>query len=172
MHPHDREFDARDSEPHQSSVGPGWLLLLPVLALFLIAPAPLGSWGLQQVGTSTSGRGKDWASLPAATGPVSVRIREVVGRGLDAPASLQGRELILEGFIVSPGATFGLARYSIACCAADAQGAQVLIEGQPTSLPHDSWVSVVGTFAGVRSGQVVIRATSVEPRPSPPEPFE
>lgn len=160
------------AESTRESVGPGWLLLLPVMALFLIAPAPIGSWGLKQVGSSSAGRSQNWAPLPASSGPVPVRLREIVGRASDAAPSLLGRSLLLEGFVVRPGATFSLARYSISCCAADAQGAQVLVEGHPISFASDSWVRVVGSFVEMRGDVVVVRALSVDPIQSPPEPFE
>ncbi len=170
-HNHYRDHSANaDSVRH--SVGPGWLLLLPVMALFLVAPAPIGSWGLKQVGSSSAGRSKNWAPLPLASGPIPVRLREVVGRANDATLSLRGRPLLLEGFVVRPGGSFALARYSIACCAADAQGAQVLVEGQPISFASDSWVRVIGSFVEMRGDVVVVRASSVDPIPSPPEPFE
>lgn len=171
LHARQVQRDEQDAEAPES-VGPGWLLLVPVMALFLIAPAPIGSWGLGQVGSSTGGRTRNWAPLPTTREPLGIRIREVVGRANDAPSTIRQRPLLLEGFVVKPGQSFRLARYSIACCAADAQGAQVEIEGQPTRLPVDSWVRVTGLFESVRGETVVVKATSVESIPSPAEPFE
>jgi uncharacterized repeat protein (TIGR03943 family) len=153
------------------SVGPGWLLLLPVIALFVVAPPPLGSWGLGQVGSSSRSE-QNWAPLPDSASPVSLRLRELVGRASGAPKTLSGRVFVLEGFVSRTGSPFAIARYSISCCAADAQGAEVIVEGVPSTAAVDSWVRVTAAYQEMRNDAVVVRATSIELVPSPGEPFE
>ena len=172
------EQPGRQSEPERSanapSVGPGWLLLVPVIALFVVSPRPLGSWGLNHTGASSAGADRNWSALPVGAGPVPLRVREVVGRANAGGATLRGRTVLIEGFVVRRSGGLGIARYSIACCAADAQAAQVLVrfEGVTPSLPPDSWVRVVADFTVVRGDDVELRARSFETIPSPPEPFE
>lgn len=163
-HDHDGGHDQ-----HRVSIGPGLLLLLPVLAVFLVAPPPLGSWGFQRVGRSASA--DNYKPLPASSRPVEIRLREVVGRSDAGGSSLRGRTLLLTGFVVPHRQGFALARYSIACCAADAQGAQVIVTGKPAPAA-DTWVRVTATYVRTADGEPVVNATSIETIPSPPEPFE
>jgi uncharacterized membrane protein YcgQ (UPF0703/DUF1980 family) len=80
----------------------------------------------------------------------------------------------LTGFIsrVDPGG-FQLARYQIACCAADAVPAIVLVRGVAGHPPRrDSWVRVTGAYLGGSGDLPRLAATSVEQIPVPNEPYE
>ncbi|MDQ1600771.1 MAG: hypothetical protein QOD68_2245, partial [Actinomycetota bacterium] len=80
----------------------------------------------------------------------------------------------LTGFIskVDPGG-FQLARYQIACCAADAVPAVVIVHGVAGHPPRrDSWVRVTGAYLGGSGDLPRLAATSVEQIPVPNEPYE
>jgi uncharacterized membrane protein YcgQ (UPF0703/DUF1980 family) len=71
------------------------------------------------------------------------------------------------------GAGFVIARYQIACCAADAVAAVARIVGASGDTPtRDSWVAVTGTYHGLVDGVPELRATSLQIIPAPVDPYE
>jgi uncharacterized repeat protein (TIGR03943 family) len=89
-------------------------------------------------------------------------------------ASFNGARVRLVGFVApAEGDGFLVARYSIACCAADALAATAHVVGWNGPVPgRDTWVEVEGTFE--RGGAVNPRfaAVSVTPIPEPNDPYE
>ena len=142
-----------DHEPHAPKVA--WLLVLPVLAVVLIAPNPLGSFTAARQSSTAAVVAPPDPFPPlqrAADGTVSLPVMEFVRRALfDDRRSLDGVPVRLVG-MVSPkgkGGTedFRLVRFMIACCAADAQAVQVAVHGvQGKVPPNDSWVEVIGRY--------------------------
>jgi hypothetical protein len=97
-HAHD---DGHDDGHDHAHGGPAaaWLLLLPVLAIFLVAPPALGAFSADRavfVGEPTSG----FEPLPDGD-PVDVPVRDYVARAVwDAGLTLQDRRVALTGFVV------------------------------------------------------------------------
>lgn len=174
-----------------------WLLLLPVLAIFLVAPPALGADAVTRSGGTfgalerSSDRSPSPEFPPLPDGPVvPVRMSDFVTRAVwDDSGTLHGREVRLTGFIVHgvDGGTY-LARLVIACCAADATPVRVLLEGgapgggMPSTgvpgaaadlatLPQDGWFEVRGRLvpgsANPRT-RFVPRLTVSQLRPIPP----
>jgi uncharacterized repeat protein (TIGR03943 family) len=80
----------------------------------------------------------------------------------------------LTGFVAAAESRgFELARYQIACCAADAAPVVVQVVGTSgDSPPLDQWVEVTGTFQP-SSGEVPeLAATSIVEIEAPNEPYE
>jgi len=168
--------DDRDHAAHHQRAGVGWLLLVPVLVLFVIAPPSLGAWGVANAGRITHRKGSNYPPIAAGHGPSVMAIKDVYGRAVEGDgASFNRQAVLVRGFVVPApkGQTgFMVARYSIACCAADALVAELRVLG-PQSVPHQStWVEVVGIYAGLDRGIPQLRATSVKVIPVPNEPFE
>jgi len=148
-----------DHEGHAPKVA--WLLVLPVLAVVLIAPNPLGSFtaARQSAKAAVVAPPDPFPPLQrAADGTVSLPVMEFVRRALfDDRRSLDGVPVRLVG-MVSPkgkGGTedFRLVRFMIACCAADAQAVQVAVHGvQGKVPPNDSWVEVIGRYRAPTGG--------------------
>lgn len=146
-----RDSSAEDSggPGHGHSPGVAWLLALPVLALTVVAPDPLGAFA--------AGRAADWEPTPpaAAFGPlpaptdgaVDLTLAEFRGRAaFDEHQSLKGATVRLTGFVqetTSDG--FILARFVLRCCAADAAPIRVAIR-TGTRPAADSWVEVTGMW--------------------------
>ncbi|MGP4022631.1 TIGR03943 family putative permease subunit [Actinomadura sp. 3N407] len=175
---------------HDHSRGPrvAWLLGLPVLAIFVIAPPALGSF--------TAARDTDRAAPPPAPpddgfrplsttgGPVEMTMGEFIGRAYEAqtgdPASLRGVPVRLTGF-VTPGGKgrdgWQITRMKIACCAGDAVPFPVTVRGVPQP-PADSWVRVVGVWEppapdrGDRTVVQTLRARSLQKIEKPKNPYE
>ena len=134
---------------HQHSARSAWLLLLPVLAIFLVAPPALGADSVKRadngaaVARSATEDSALYPDLPAAD-VLPIGMAEFASRAaFDRSRSLEGRVVRLTGFIVNDGDQVFLARLSIACCAADAFPVRVRLDGR-AALDNDTWVEVTG----------------------------
>jgi uncharacterized repeat protein (TIGR03943 family) len=132
----------------------GWLLALPLVALALISPPPLGADAARHdLGRAVPIPSYDgFLPLPPATdGPIALRVSDFVARAAyDRHETLAGVRIRLTGFVVRhPDVTdrYLLTRFSLACCAADAFASQVEVRGLEGFPPPDNtWVVVVGEW--------------------------
>jgi uncharacterized repeat protein (TIGR03943 family) len=154
----------------------GWLLLAPVLALLLVTPPALGSFGVDRSAavTVTSG-GRTFDQLPAdATVPMT--LMEFDERVADHDgASFGSTPVRLTGFVArtADGKGFRIARYQIACCAADAVASVLRVTGTIGNPPvRDQWVTVTGTFQHSADEVPELHATSLTEMPAPADPYE
>jgi uncharacterized repeat protein (TIGR03943 family) len=167
-HGHDHE--------HAHRVGVGWLLLAPIAALLLVAPPTLGAYGVNRAGTIKVSPGKAFFKpLKQADAPVEMTVLEYIERALEHNgASFHSVPVKLTGFVAgSQAGSFRLARYQIACCAADATPVVIEVVGTSGTPPgDDQWVTVTGTFQ--RGGGDIPRlaATSIVEIPAPEDPYE
>jgi uncharacterized repeat protein (TIGR03943 family) len=171
---------------HQHNSRSPWLLILPVLAIFLIAPPALGADKVARSGersvVAQQPKGEsnvDFAPLPDEEAPL-LKIGDVVTRAIwDDSGSLDGRQIRLVGFVVkgTEGSDY-LARLIISCCAADATPVKVKLDGgQTEQYPPDTWLEVRGEVRtdtanegnGYAPTFVVLQANQVQP---PPDPYE
>nr|WP_166639855.1 TIGR03943 family protein [Amycolatopsis sp. SID8362] len=150
---------ARRVEPHPATEHDGhahrtrstWMLILPVLAIFLIAPPALGADSVNRSDgrvISQARQVKTSAFAPLASGnPLPLTLTEVVTRaGWDATNSLNGRTVRLTGFVAHNRNVVYLARLVIGCCAADAFPVKVRVTGAGVAaLRDDQWVETTGT---------------------------
>jgi uncharacterized repeat protein (TIGR03943 family) len=171
--------------------GPGgprtaWLLCLPVLAIFAVAPPELGVFTATRADDARQApppevrTAEDDYALPPTPDPYPMSIGEFMGRSFEAQiggqVTLAGRRLELKGF-VTPGEKGGwyLTRLQMSCCAADAMPLKVRILGAPAP-PKGSWVKVVGVWrpAGRPDQQGVYQFTAqrVTPTTKPDNPYE
>ena len=148
------------ADPHSHDDGHGhshgaarsaWMLLMPVLAIFLIAPPALGADSVNRAGgrTVASEQRQDqviktkFPPLPAGS-LVPMRMADVATRAAwDSTNSLNGRNLELTGFVVHDAAGVYVARMVITCCAADAMPVKARMIGTE-GLADDEWVTVTG----------------------------
>ncbi len=137
---------------HHHSSRSAWLLLLPVLAIFLVTPQALGADSVlrgENRAASTRAAADDGSSLFPAIPQgdvVSLPMGDFAARAAwDEGDSLDGRTVRLTGFIVTQDDVVYLARLSIACCAADAFPTKVKLDGPGTDgLANDMWVEAIG----------------------------
>ncbi|GAA0587601.1 TIGR03943 family putative permease subunit [Actinomadura livida] len=187
-HPDHDHPDHGHGHGHDHSRGPrvAWLLGLPVLAIFVIAPPALGSFsaarGTDRAAPPPAPPDDGFPPLSAAAGPVDMSVGEFIGRAHEAqtgdPAKLQGVPVRLTGFVTPAGKGRGgwqLTRMKIACCAGDAVPFPVRVRGVPQP-PADSWVRVTGVWEPPRqSGRTVVqtlRAHSLREIEEPKNPYE
>jgi uncharacterized repeat protein (TIGR03943 family) len=168
-HGHDHE--------HAHKVGVGWLLLAPIAALLLVAPPTLGSYGVSRAATVNIREGKStFKPLKRNAAPREMTLLEYVQRAFDhRGASFNGAQIQLTGFVAgAEGGGFRLARYQIACCAADATPVVLDVVGTSGTTPlDDQWVRVTGTFQPGGADEVPeFAATSVVEISAPDDPYE
>ena len=173
--------DAHGHHHHEPKVG--WLLLLPVLGLLLVAPPALGSYAAGQAGTvlTDPGTDSDYPALPPGD-PVDVSLLDYASRAVfDDGRSLTGRTLRLTGFVTpGPDGEPMLARMVMSCCAADGRPIKVGLAGDgPAGAKADTWIQVVGTWTDraerdpVNQAQVpYVQVGSWQEIPAPKQQYE
>ena len=170
----DRDLDGHEHRGGGERIG--WLLLAPIAALLLVAPPTLGSYGVGRGARVDIRAGAEVLDpLPRGAGPVRMTLLEFGQRAFDHDgASFNGAAVQLTGFVAAQeGAGFRLARYQIACCAADAAPVVVRVVGVEGSPPRDQWVTVTGTFQPPGGDQFPrLAATSVVEIRAPNDPYE
>jgi uncharacterized repeat protein (TIGR03943 family) len=130
-----------------------WLLVVPLLVLILVAPPALGSYaaGRRSVPVAYWLGGRD-ASFPplaeAVGGAVPMDLSEFYYRALyDPRRSLGGVRVRLLGFVTlrhANGAGYQLTRFSMFCCAADAEVIEVAVQGDSTPRAAEQWLLLEG----------------------------
>jgi uncharacterized repeat protein (TIGR03943 family) len=145
--PDDHGHDHGGKGHHEPRIG--WLLILPVLGLLLVAPPALGSYAAGQAGTALGSQPvSDYPPLPAGD-PVRLTVLDYASRAIfDQGASIGDRRIQLTGFVAT-GANGEpiLARMILSCCAADGRPIKLGMAGDPpTGLAPDTWVEVVGRY--------------------------
>jgi uncharacterized repeat protein (TIGR03943 family) len=171
-----------------------WLLLLPALVIFVIAPPSLGSFSVARPDSAPAGppaapgsdaRGSEGFGTLPGTGPIEMPIGEFVGRAWQehyggSPTGLRGRTVMLTGFVTRPARSgaggWTLTRMRITCCAADGVPMQVIVTGRPAP-PADSWVQVTGSWQALPPPSTdqplqVLTATGLRRITKPREPYE
>ncbi len=157
-----------------------WLLVLPLLALILVAPPALGSYSATRTGTALQ-EPLAYPDLPAAD-PLPLNVVDYAGRAVyDHGRTLQDRRIQLTGFLaLDRDGTPYLVRMALNCCAADAQPVKVALTGQvPPVLQPDTWLRVTGTYTPRRTKDPVnggpipfIEVTEAKPVAEPTDPYD
>ncbi len=144
---HDHDHDHGHGAPRVA-----WLLVAPAAVLALVAPPALGSFTVARQTApielpggvaDTLGPddpGQDFRTLPLV---------QYGWRALsDDVSPLVDRRIRLTGFVTPrEGGGWYVSRIAISCCAADAVGITVVVDGEQGDLAPDQWVEVIGTWA-------------------------
>lgn len=170
---------------HDHAPRVAWLLCLPLVAVFVIAPPALGAFTADRAGTappaalpSPPAGGSD--VLDASDGPVEMSLSEFVGRAYDAQSKLDsaitGVPVKLTGFAApyKGGEGWYLTRLLMACCAGDAIPVRVRVLGLPEPAAG-SWVQVVGTWkarTGNQTDEQAVDGRSIRSVRKPKYPYE
>jgi uncharacterized repeat protein (TIGR03943 family) len=143
----EQEPEPHGDHEHRSSRSP-WMLLLPVLAVFLISPPALGADTVNRSDRNAAQEAKSangFAALPEGE-VIPLSLGEFVTRtAWDDSGSLDDRVVKLTGFVVRKNDSTYVARLAISCCAADASPIKVRMTGPGfDAMPTDQWVEVTG----------------------------
>lgn len=155
-----------------------WLLVLPVLTIFLVAPPPLGSYAASTDAVSVAAPSTSLPPLPLGD-PVPVAVVDYVIRAVwDDAKTLQGRNVQMTGFVTPKAGTdaWYLTRMQLSCCAADARPYLIEMVGAPP-FAADTWVQVTGRWVpggGTQRDDAIprLRVDDVVPVPQPENPYE
>ncbi|MGW7539577.1 TIGR03943 family putative permease subunit [Streptomyces sp. NPDC054770] len=157
-----------------------WLLVLPLLALILVAPPALGSYSALRTGTALQ-QPYGYLKLPKSD-PIPLNLVDYAGRAVyDHGRSLAGHQVRIAGFVAVDGnGTPYLVRMALNCCAADAQPVKVGLTGKiPPVLQPDAWLQVTGTYTSkqtrdpVNNGPIpFLQVTAAKPIPTPADPYD
>jgi uncharacterized repeat protein (TIGR03943 family) len=174
---HAHPVDAHDHDHDHGGVGVGWLLLAPIAALLLVAPPTLGAYGVNRAAKVDIRAGAPvFDPLPRGVEARPMTLLEFGQRAFDhRGASFRDVPVEVTGFVSGADTGgFQLARYQIACCAADAIPVVVRVVGILGAAPaRDQWVRVTGVFRPGGEGEVPeLAATSVVEIPAPDDPYE
>jgi uncharacterized repeat protein (TIGR03943 family) len=175
-----RAGDAPDDHDHDhGGRAVAWLLVAPVLVLLLVAPPALGSYALGRTGQAVSVEGGStaFATLDPGAAPLDMTLLEFDQRAFEGDhqgASFGGATVALTGFVApADGEGFVVARFLIACCAADALAASAHVVGWDGPAPEtDTWVIVTGRFEPGGGDTPRLRAETVTPIDEPVDPYE
>lgn len=141
------EVACGDGHGHDHDSRSPWLLLMPILAIFLIAPPALGAAAASRTSTNAVASRNDaqFSELPAGENP-KLKMTDFVTRAVwDTSGTLEKKPVTLTGFVLKDGGKVFVARMSIACCVGDARPIRVRLEGTGFEhLAQDKWVEVVG----------------------------
>lgn len=156
-----------------------WLLVLPVIAVFLVAPAPLGSYAAERQSEARAVERTPIRSPlpPEVDGAVPLSLRDFLVRAING-TELVGRTVRLTGFTTTDGKGVVLNRFRVTCCAADGIAMRVRLEGMPGSPRDDQWFEVEGTLReGERDdtglvGMPVLDVTEATPVSAPANTYE
>ena len=157
-----------------------WLLVVPVLAIFLIAPPALGAYTADRQSSVTTAPDAAAQAPPLPAGdPVAIALNDYASRAIwDDGKTLAGRNISLTGFATAaPTGGWYLTRLTLTCCAADATVTKILVLGTAVTPASNSWVTVQGHWVpggGTQSETAIahIQSTSVVPVPTPRNPYE
>jgi uncharacterized repeat protein (TIGR03943 family) len=158
-----------------------WLLILPVLAVFLAPPA-LGEDAVNRAfgRTPAPPSSQDFGFPPLPAGDVvDQRVKDFVERAAwDKSGSLNDRTVRLTGFIVHRDNETFMARLAIGCCAADAFPVKVKLAGDGLdTLVSDAWHRATVRYqagSSTKESKYVptVTITDIESIAEPPDPYE
>jgi uncharacterized repeat protein (TIGR03943 family) len=153
-----------------------WLLVLPLLALILVAPPALGSYSAMRTGTALQKQPWGFADLPAGD-TVRLNLVDYAGRAAyDHGRSLDHRHIKIAGLLaLDRDGTPYLVRMALSCCAADAQPVKIGLTGRiPPVLRPDTWLEATGTYTAKRTKDPVNDglAHGVKPVKAPRDPYD
>lgn len=171
------EHEAIQTHDH-GTMRTAWLLLLPVAAIFLIAPGPLGAYTASRESAVVTAppSGSTLPPLPPGD-PVQIDLDSYATRAVwDAGRTLEGRRVEVIGFVTPTDGGWQLTRLALNCCAADSVPTKVLPVGEVPDFPANTWVAVTGTYVpggGTDSATAVpwIAVERVVPIPAPADPY-
>jgi uncharacterized repeat protein (TIGR03943 family) len=170
----------REEVHHHHEPRVSWLLVLPLLALVLVAPPALGSYSAMRTGTALQ-QPYGYEELPTK-GPLRLGVADYAGRAVyDQGRSIKGREIKITGFLAMDreGHPY-LVRMALNCCAADAQPVKIALTGTiPPVLRPDAWLEVTGAYTPERTKDPVnngpipyLKVTAARPVTTPTDPYD
>ena len=140
---------------HGDGGGPrmGVLLLAPVAVLMLVPAIPLGSFAAANGSANRVVESTVFGELPEAAedGAVDLLLTEVVGRAVLEPETLDDATVRTIGFVApmeGEADRYLLSRFTVGCCAVDAQPFQLVVEAGGDVPAPEEWVEAALRWTG------------------------
>lgn len=156
----------------------GALVMLVPIVLVLALPTP--QLGAQAASRKAVGVGALSSFVPVPEPGEEIGFQEIHYASLspdyaDSLGIVEGLDVELIGFVTHPGGApagdFGLTRFYISCCAADAVPYTVVVRPPAgEAFPDDTWLKVEGTLLRAGDG-FVLNAVDIEPVEEPSAPY-
>lgn len=156
----------------------GALVMLVPIVLVLVLPSP--QLGAQAASRKAVGVGalSSFVPLPDPGGEIGfqeIHYSSLSSDYADSLGVVDGLDVELVGFVTHPGyvtgGDFGLTRFYISCCAADAVPYTVVVRPSAgETFPDDTWLKVEGALLRMADG-FVLDAVDIEPVDEPPAPY-
>ena len=156
----------------------GALVMLVPIVLVLVLPTP--QLGAQAASRKAVGVGALSTFVPLPEPGEEIGLEEIHYASLssdyaDSLGIVEGLDVELVGFVTHPGGVtvgdFGLTRFYISCCAADAVPYTVVVRpAAGEKFPDDTWLKVEGTLLRAGAG-FVLDAVDIEPAEEPSAPY-
>jgi uncharacterized repeat protein (TIGR03943 family) len=168
---HGHEDEHEHEHEHEHGIRPAIYLIAPVLLALLVAPQPLGSFAAGRTNVVPSPE-SPFEPLPAGSAPAVISLLEFNQRALDREGeTLLDVPVELTGFVMS-GNPLRIARFRVACCAADGQAAIVELRNELVRPGADRWVTVIGTFDELAGDIPTLNVTDLREIRQPTDPYE
>lgn len=163
---------------HETVPRSAWLLLVPALVVFAVAPPPLGAYlAERRADQAVTLREPDVVRAPAGNQPLPLAVGEFQWGASqpDDPIGLAGREVELSGFVSRDDKGWYVTELEVFCCAADAMVMRARVESGDAAPARDEWVKVVGTWVEGTGGGLgdppVLAARAVRSIDQPRNPY-
>ena len=154
-------------------------LLVPLLAVAAVPSAQLGALAASRKssGAGAAAVGAIAPPVPEAGAALSFVDVHYASESESYAASAgiaEGMEIELTGFVTHggdlPAGTFGLTRFQVSCCAADAVPYTVPVVADPGSRGDDEWLRVTGRLV-LRDGVYSLDPSEIAETDAPADPY-
>jgi putative membrane protein len=178
---HEHEHDA-DVAGRVGGIVAAAIVVGSVVALLVVPPATLTAQTAidRDIDRTTADLAGDAPSLAGAD-PSRFTVKDwaLLLRQTEDPSAFAGQAVALTGFVTpapgDPDDSFYVARFTVTCCAVDAQpiGVAVHLPGWRERFAVDDWVEASGGFGPDPAGgeQLVLLPDRVEPTEQPEQPY-
>jgi putative membrane protein len=154
------------------------VLLVPFVAVLLVPNAELGAQAAAQKSFAGTLQSPGPQVAADASGTIDMAEIHYAGQSAEYARAIgvgEGTRVSLLGFVTHssdlPASSFGLTRFYISCCAADAIPYTVAVEtAGGGDFPDDTWLHVTGTMTR-RGDRFVVIANRIGERPAPSNPY-
>lgn len=165
------------SPEHEHGPRSAWLLVLPILAVFVISPPALGAYAAERNAVGVAGK-KDYRELDADSA-IAMTVGEFQGRA-QWDDTLLGYSVALTGFVTFDEAgNWYVTKLTMSCCAADAVAYRARVDAEGVERPaEESWVRVTGIWIKPDTTELprldppVIKASEVVSAQQPANPYQ
>lgn len=154
-----------------------WLLLAPILVVFVVHPPELGAYVAERQSDAPPAR--THLTLPKAEPGTAMKlgIFEFTETAAYSPDSLRNTQVDLTGFVSYDSEHhWYITRLAITCCAADAVASRVRVVGMAAP-PRNTWIELTGQWVDIGDAKAAttkpeVYALQLTKIPQPSNPYE